>query len=245
MIAFTLPGGIPVYLFSLLMAFGTFLGLAWVVMRAESRQALELVEAGLWSLAGALIGGRIIHVIIAWSYYREQPVEAFQIYLGGLAWSGAMVGGLIGGMVYAGLNRRPVGKLLDDLAPLPTALAITAWVGCFIDGCSSGAAANRGGGLAADAWVDAAPMPIYAALATLVAFWIIDRLPERTAARSGIRAGLLLLSLSGIQLGAALITAPSRTWRGLPIDVWTALAVAGLVLLAIGAVYRTGENKRK
>lgn len=246
MIAFYIPGGIPVYLFSLFLAVGAFLGLTWVVMRAEAGQASELVEAGLWTLVGSLIGGRIVYVFFAWPYFREHPLEAFQIYLGGMAWSGVMLGGLLAGVIYAILNQRSVGNLLDALAPLPVVLAITGWIGCLVDGCGYGEIAPWVGvpmpdelGSLTARW----PVQVFAALATLAAFWLIDRLPP--TARSGLRAGLLVLVLALIQLGAALFAVPGQTWRGLPVDAWAALALAGLAMLALGIVFRSGQRNHK
>ena len=96
MVVFYVLGNIPIYLYSLLMGLGVFVGLTWVARRSSPETAWRNVEAGLWGLAFGLVGGRAAYVALAWSYYQEHPLEAFQIHLGGVVWFGTLGGGLLG-----------------------------------------------------------------------------------------------------------------------------------------------------
>ena len=120
----------------------------------------DLMLAGL---AGALIGGRALHVLLNWGYFAAHPGEAVALYAGGLDWHGAVIGGLVGVRGYLALTLNPSpsgrgtlrrrifsplpqgggwgerGNLLDALAPLLPLLALAAWAGCAASACGYGA----------------------------------------------------------------------------------------------------------
>ena len=131
MVAFRLPGGIPVYIFSILIASGAFTGLAWIAWRAPKKEALQRVNAGMWALLGGLLGGRLAYVAVNWYYFQGHPWEIVQVYQGGLTGAGALAGGLALLALYAGLARLPLGTLADGLAPLFAVVAVSAWMGCW------------------------------------------------------------------------------------------------------------------
>jgi prolipoprotein diacylglyceryltransferase len=246
MVAFYLPGGIPIYAFSLLLAVGVFLGLAWVVLRAPQATAAMQAEAGLWALAGALVAGRAAHVALAWPYYQDHIGEAFQVNLGGLAWPGALAGSILVLVVYARLSRQPFGLLADSLTPLLAAIGVAAWLGCLIDGCGYGPPSQWIGIASPDEWGTVAvrwPVQTFSALLILAIFWLVDRLPETRPALAGMRASLLLLGLAIVQFAATLLSVQSDSWRSLPVDAWAALTFAGLALMTLGIIYRSGQVK--
>lgn len=73
----------------------------------------EVMTIAFWGTIGALIGARLLHVIDQWEYYRQQPLQILLINEGGIAIFGAIIGGVLGGWVYARLRRLPVGLLAD------------------------------------------------------------------------------------------------------------------------------------
>lgn len=246
MVAFYLPGGIPIYLFSLLLAVGTFLGLAWVALRAPEENAGRLVEAGLCALAGALVFGRAAYVGLAWSYYQDHLAKAFQANLGGMAWPGALAGGILVLAIYARLTRQPFGRLADSLTPLLAAVSVAAWLGCLVDGSGYGAPTPWFGIASPDEWgamTRRVPVQVISAILILALFWLVDRLPENRPALVGLHATLLLLCLAVVQFAATLFVVQTEVWKGLPLDAWAALLFAGLALMGLGLIYRSGQAK--
>jgi phosphatidylglycerol:prolipoprotein diacylglycerol transferase len=88
----------------------------------------------------AIIGARLYHVfsepeggMVGWSYYRQHPIEILYIWKGGLGIYGAIVGGVLGVVIYAWHNKlRPL-QWLDYGAPgLALGQAIGRW-GNFIN----------------------------------------------------------------------------------------------------------------
>ena len=247
MVAFYLPGGIPIYILSLLLAIGAFIGMAFVAARSPEGAALRRVEAGTWTLAGGLVGGRAAYVALAWPYYRSHLNEALQVNLGGMVWPGVLAGGLLVLAVYAALSRQSLGVLADALIPLLAALSIAGWLGCLVEGCGYGAPNALLGVASPDEWGAVTrrwPVQIISALLCLVFFWIVDRLPENINDLYGLRACLMMLALAVVQLGATLFNAQPLSWRGLPIDAWAALVFAGVALMGLGIVYRAGHAKQ-
>lgn len=93
--------------------------------------AADLALAGL---AGAVIGGRALHVLLNWDYFNAHFNEALSLYAGGLNWHGALAG------VWVYARFRPSDpKLLDALALILPVLALAAWAGCGAVGCGYGA----------------------------------------------------------------------------------------------------------
>jgi len=73
----------------------------------------EVMTTAFWGTIGALIGARLFHVVDQWGYYSQRPVQILLINEGGIAIYGAIIGGMLGGFIYARLRRLPVGLLAD------------------------------------------------------------------------------------------------------------------------------------
>lgn len=241
-IAFFLPGGVPVYTFSLLVGLGAGVGLAWVAWRAAGLPptgTVQRVNAGLWTLIGALLGSRAAYVAVNWAYFKTHLGEAPQVQLGGLAWPGALAGGLVFLAIYAALARQPLGVLADALLPLAASLTVSVWLGCWVLGSAYGPplaawwavpARDEGGHLAGRF-----PTQPLGALLALGLAWLLDL--NWHFRRPGIASGLWLGGFALQLLAISLLRGdPAPGWQGLRLETWaalgfTALAALGLLLL--------------
>ncbi len=242
-VAFNLPGGIPVYTYSLMLGLGAAVGLAWAAWRAPEGRALPLVDAGLWALAGALIGGRAAYAALNWSYYQAQPVEIFQIWLGGVSWFGGLLGGLLALALLALFGDWRFGELADALLPLLAALAVSAWLGCWLDGCAYGPPAGNWLGLPSrDEWGVVSlrlPAQLLGALLSLAVFWAVERAEARgRLPGNGLAAALAVSGAAAVILLLSFLRAdPAQAWRGLRLDAWGALIVLVPAGLLAGWLY--------
>ncbi len=235
-IAFSLPGNIPIYVFSLLLGLGATLGLAWVVTQAPPKEARPRVDAALWAMLGGLLGGRIAFVLVNWVYYRDHLWEALEIYQGGLSWPGALIGGALALLLAAKLIHNSPGKLADAMLPLVASLTVSAWLGCWLTGCAYGHPADKLWGIpAVDEWGELSPRwptQLIGAMLALALFWVLDRttkwpITPEWVKRPGSAAGLGVLGISLEMLALSFLRAdPSPGWQGLRLDAWAALGLA-------------------
>ncbi|HEX9012753.1 MAG TPA: prolipoprotein diacylglyceryl transferase family protein, partial [Anaerolineaceae bacterium] len=128
--------------FSIFLGFGASFGLACAALQAQpSKRSARLIDAGLITLAAALVGGRAGYVLVNWGHFHAAPLEIPQVWLGGFTGLGAAAGGLVGLLLASALTRAPLGALADDLLPLVPPLAVSAWLACMQTGVAYGAAA--------------------------------------------------------------------------------------------------------
>ena len=236
-VAFTLPGGIPVYTFSLLVGAGASLGMGLVFARGSEEARGRAAGAGLAVLLIALLGARIV-------YQFNHPAAAPGLPLAGLSWGGALLFGLGALPVVAPLAGITPLRLADLLFPIGAAVLTGAWLGCWIDGCASGPLTDAWYGVAArDDWgnlADRFPVQLIGACLALLTLAATDLIRLKTA-RPGL-AGGLWLTATGLQLWwlQSLRADPVPTWVGHPLNLWAAGAATllGALLTALSLFKR-------
>jgi phosphatidylglycerol:prolipoprotein diacylglycerol transferase len=237
-IAFHLPGGVPVDAFALLLGFGASLGLVWALNGDRQKQEILTLDGGLWVLVGALVGARIAYVAVNWGYFQGHLQEIYQLHLGGLAWAGAMVGGMAFLALYASLRRTSLVALADALTPLATALAAAAWLGCWLAGSAYGVKASAWWALPAmDEWGDVArrfPLQLLGAGIILIVQWMIDVFGSYLKS-PGVTAGVWSVVFFVEMLVFSVLRAdPAPTWQGFRLETLAAgffllVSVIGLI----------------
>lgn len=68
-------------------------------------------------MVAGLIGARLYYVVYGWSYYRDHGWEMLQLWQGGLAIHGALIGGGLVVWWYARRHRLSLATLVDTAAP--------------------------------------------------------------------------------------------------------------------------------
>jgi len=219
--------------FSLFLALGAFSGLILAGWRAPQKEVTRFLDAGLGILLGALISGRALTVAAGWSYYQSHPKEIIQVWLGGLSGVGALAGSVLAIFILASLLKYPIGLLADMFLPLAGTLAVTAWLGCWVNGCSYGWTSSAWWALPApDEWglLDRrVPVQLLGAIFSLLLIWLLDMAGKRFSIK-GLGATLGLFGLSTVVFGLSFLRAdPALTWSGLRLEAWGS---AGLMFIS-------------
>jgi phosphatidylglycerol:prolipoprotein diacylglycerol transferase len=228
-VAVELFGQIPLYLYAIFLGVGASVGLLWVAWRAPQEQVRSYLDAGLVALLGGVVGGRLLYVGAHWAYFRTVPFEIPQVFLGGLAWPGILVGGLLTLALYAGLKQEPLGVYADALLPLAVTLILVGWLASWFEGSLYGPVVDAWWALPSrDEWGQLAPrlpVQIIGALLILTIFWLVDSnrqrylFPGQVAVLAAALLSLIFFALSFLRVD------PAPFYSGLRMDAWAALGV--------------------
>lgn len=139
--------GLPDY--TALVRLGVLVGGMLVSLEIRRRRMpwLPMVDAALAAGAAGILLGRATYVATNWAYYADRIAEALRPWEGGLAWQGALIGGVVGAATGSRLRRLPVSEVLDVLTPGAAALAAFGWLACHRAGCAWGIETYPGQGL--------------------------------------------------------------------------------------------------
>ena len=135
-------GNFEIRWYSVLMLVAIFIGLS-IVKRETKRLNIKydfIFNMCFWTLIFGYISARLYYVLFNLDYYSANPVEIFQIWKGGLAIHGGLIGGLLTMLVYTKKYKTRLIRYLDIVCvPLLLAQAIGRW-GNFFNSEAHGAA---------------------------------------------------------------------------------------------------------
>ncbi|MEM8831473.1 MAG: prolipoprotein diacylglyceryl transferase [Cyanobacteria bacterium P01_G01_bin.19] len=127
-------GSITIRWYGLLIASAVLIGLTLSQYLAKRRKVNPdlLGDLAFWLVLSAIPCARIYYVLFEWQEYSQRPEDIIAIWKGGIAIHGAIIGGTIGTMIFARLNRVSIWQLLDLVAPsLILGQAIGRWGNFF------------------------------------------------------------------------------------------------------------------
>lgn len=191
------------------LAMGTGLWLAHHEVRRRRLPHDAVWNVGIWVAAGGFVGARLLHVVDRWSQYSDDPLGIVAFQRGGLAIEGALVGGLVAGVLAARLNRIPVLPLADAVAPGVILGQAIGRLGCLVTGDALGATTNlpwgvaytNSGSMARELGVAYQPVFAYEALwdlLVLAALWPLRHRFTRPGALFGTYLMLYALGKFGV-----------------------------------------------
>lgn len=138
-ILFTI-GQFPVY------SYGVFLGIAFLVgIYYASRRAPRygvspdaVVEVSILCIFGAIIGSRLVFVLLNWEMYKDNLVHIFLVREGGLTFYGGIFGAILLAIPYILHKKYSLPALFDICTPAIALGYSIARIGCFLNGCCYG-----------------------------------------------------------------------------------------------------------
>lgn len=132
--------GLPIYAYGFFVALGFIVGLVLTTLKARKQEVpfVRVVDLFFYSVLSAILGSRILFVLIHFDFYRKNPLDIFKIWEGGLVFYGGLILAIGVSVVYMRWHRLPVWKLADLFSP-PIALGLFfGRIGCFFAGCCYG-----------------------------------------------------------------------------------------------------------
>jgi phosphatidylglycerol:prolipoprotein diacylglycerol transferase len=113
-IAFDL-GFIQIYWYSIMIALALLVGSMVMILECRRQKMDEdkFVNLLFWGVIIAIIGARAYYVLFNWSYYSKNLIEVLEVWNGGLAIHGAMIGGGLFVIYYCHKNKLNWLKTID------------------------------------------------------------------------------------------------------------------------------------
>ncbi len=133
-------GSVKIYSYGVLVAIG-FLAAIRVAAREIERNGFDreaFYDMAFWVVVSAIIGARLFHVLVYWSYYAANPSEAYRIWNGGLVFYGGLIAAVAACLVFLRRRGLPFLPVADAAAlGIPLGLAFGR-IGCSLAGCCYG-----------------------------------------------------------------------------------------------------------
>ncbi|WP_026694482.1 prolipoprotein diacylglyceryl transferase [Peribacillus kribbensis] len=128
-------GPIAVHWYGIIIGTGLLLGLL-IAMRESEKRGLSkdtFLDMILFAVPVAIICARIYYVLFEWGYYSKHPNEIIQVWQGGIAIHGALIGSILTAYIFTKVKGISFWKICDIAAPsLILGQAIGRW-GNFIN----------------------------------------------------------------------------------------------------------------
>jgi len=126
--------------------YGVILAIAYLVgiwmlrrkARAEGLPEQKIFDFSLYVLASAILGAKLLLVIVEWRHYMRSPGDFIEVLRSGGVFYGGLIAATTVGIWYMRKHRLPAWKIADMGAPsIALGEAIGRW-GCFAAGCCYG-----------------------------------------------------------------------------------------------------------
>ena len=98
----------------------------------------NLVDLFFYTVLSAIIGSRALFVLINFDDYRQNPMQIFKIWEGGLVFYGGLLLAIGVSLWYMRWHRLPIWKVADLISPFIALGLFFGRIGCFFAGCCYG-----------------------------------------------------------------------------------------------------------
>ena len=120
--------------YGILIALALLLGIlvSYFIAKYRKQRPEEVIYFTPLAVILGVIGARLLHVLVNWSYYSQNPLYIFAFRRGGLAIQGVMLGGVIALLVFCRIRKLSFWLWTDIFAPsLILGQAIGRWGNFF------------------------------------------------------------------------------------------------------------------
>src|SRR5687768_3057110 len=133
-------GGFPVYTYGVLLAAAYLLGLQFALVRARARglDANRVMDLGIWIIVSALIGAKLLLLIVDFDTFRTNPGELVTLMRSGGVFYGGLIAAVSVALWYLRKHKLPMWSVTDAFAPGIALGHVIGRMGCLFAGCCFG-----------------------------------------------------------------------------------------------------------
>jgi phosphatidylglycerol:prolipoprotein diacylglycerol transferase len=133
-------GNWPVYSYGVLLALAYLAGLQLAVMRARrlGLDGARVMDLGIYLIIAALVGAKLMLIVIDFDYFRRQPREMLSLVRAGGVFYGGLIAAFLAGLWLVRRYKLPVWATADAIAPGIALGHIVGRLGCLLAGCCYG-----------------------------------------------------------------------------------------------------------
>ena len=137
-------GGFPVYTYGVLLAAAYLLGLQYALIRAKARglDPNRVMDLGIWIIISALVGAKLLLLIVEFNTFRERPAELLTLVRSGGVFYGGLIAAVAVALWYLRRHRMPMWTVTDVFAPGIALGHVIGRIGCLFAGCCFGRPTN-------------------------------------------------------------------------------------------------------
>ena len=133
-------GPVTLYTYGVLLAAAYLAGLQLAMRRARARgmDPNRAMDLGIAIIVSALIGAKLLLVVVDFDHFRENPAEIFSIVRSGGVFYGGLIAAVLVAFWYMRRHRMPLWTTCDVFAPGIALGHAVGRLGCFFAGCCYG-----------------------------------------------------------------------------------------------------------
>jgi len=133
-------GSLTIYAYGFFLALGFIAGLILAALKArkEGVASERVVDLFFYAVLSSIVGSRILFVLIHFDSFRQNPLQIFKIWEGGLVFYGGLILAVGVSIWYMKWHRLPIWKLTDLFSPSIALGLFFGRMGCFFAGCCYG-----------------------------------------------------------------------------------------------------------
>jgi len=179
-------GPVDIYTYGVMMVLAFLFALTWALKFTKPRdiEPETVLDLSIYVLIGGIIGARLVFVLMNYDLFTDNFWGIFNLRKGGLAWYGAVIAGIIAGLIFSRRHKISFWKLADIFAaPIIIGLAIGR-IGCFFNGCCYGTPTDLPWGVVFpevvyDAGIARHPTQIYESIMNIIIFYALNVIDKK------------------------------------------------------------------